>query len=195
MHAGARARPAIAALWRLDVTLGRVVTTTTQPMVGQMRLTWWHTALSALSATTAQAQPELDTVAQYVLARGTVTAADLAALVEGWEALLDPMPLADAALAEYATQRGTRLFALSAKLLGAESDDAAGAGWALADFGLRCSHPATASRALALAQRHFDDARAARLPRPLRILTRLASADVAAAHRLPRTAWRLWRSL
>lgn len=187
-------RSAVAALWRLDVTLGRIVATTTQPMVGQMRLTWWHEALSSLTPETAPAQPELSALATHVLGCDGIAAIDLAAIVEGWEALLEPLPLGDAVLTDYAERRGGRLFALTARVLGVASDDDAGVGWALVDFGLRCSDRATASRALLLARDRFEGSTLSQLPRPLRILARLVEGDVRAGRRRPRTLWRLLRS-
>jgi 15-cis-phytoene synthase len=195
LHVPGSKRAAVAALWLLDTILGRVVASTSQPLVGQMRLTWWHDTLSALTAHTHYAQPELDSLAANVIGKGGIAAHDLAALVEGWEALLEPMPLENTALSDHAALRGAWVFELSARLLGTSFDNAAGGGWALADFGFRCSDPQTVSRALDMARQKFGQARLHRLPRPLRILARLAAADVVASQRQPRTLWRLMRSL
>src|SRR3546814_17336884 len=49
-YAPRKARAALAALFALDATLADVLRTTTEPMLGQMRLTWWHDALTRLEA-------------------------------------------------------------------------------------------------------------------------------------------------
>lgn len=186
-------RPAVAALWALDWRLGEIVAATTQPMVGQLRLTWWHDALTSLHAETAKGEPVLDALARHALP--AISGEDLAGLIDGWEVLLDSLPLPDDALHIYAEQRGVRLFALTARLLGGATDDAAGRGWALANFAARCSDGDTAQRAYAMARDAFAAARIDRLPRALRILARLSRDDAQAGRVLERTRWRLWRVL
>jgi phytoene synthase len=194
-HVPATQRAAMAALWSLDEVLGRIPGSTTQPMVGQMRLTWWYEALTVLTPGVVRGQPELDALAAHVVtATSGIVGADLARIVEGWEALLDPLPLPNESLREFAAGRA-QAFALSARLLGATINDAPGAGWALADFGCRCSDPDTASRAFAMADEYLDQTDPKSLPRPLRILVRLARHDVIAGKRVARTPWKLLRSI
>jgi phytoene synthase len=145
-------RGGVEALFTLDETLGQILRTTREPMVGQMRLTWWHEALTALDTAPPPAQPVLRALAAEVMARG-VSGADLAGMIDGWEVLLEPDPLDAAMLDLYAAQRGGRLFVLAGRILGAgprDPLDRAGAGWALADLA-----------------RHSRDAGAAALPREL----------------------------
>lgn len=167
-YAPSQSRDALGALWTLDDALGRVVASTTEPLIGQMRLTWWHDQLVALDARLAPAEPILvglvDVIRDY-----DVTGADMAVLVEGWEALLEPMPLGDHPLHAYATMRGDRLFSLSAKILGANVATGLGAGWALIDFATRCSDRITRDRAMAL----FAPVPVI-APKPLRILAHVA---------------------
>lgn len=167
-------RPAMLALWQLDETLGRIVASTTEPMIGQMRLTWWHERLSALDVGDVPAEPLLQTLSRDVL-KTSVTGADMAMLIEGWEALLEPLPLKDAELAVFAEQRGGTLFGLSGKLLGRDIDQSAGEGWALVDFARHCTDRATALHATTMAVDRLK-IRGNKLPKPLRILTRLALA-------------------
>lgn len=190
-HVPQAARSAVQALFTLDVRLGSIVATTTQPMVGQMRMTWWHEALTTLKPGEQRGEPVLDALAASVLDRGNIDGAVLARLVEGWEVLLDPLPLGEDALATYADARGAALFRLVATALGQPSDTGAGEGWALADFALRCSDRGTASRARAMAGQALNSARMGDLPRPLRILARLAAADVRHGASVPRSFWRL----
>ena len=183
---------AVASLWALDATLARIVATTRDAMMGRLRLTWWHAALSALGADDWTGEPVLDTLARHVVPSG-IAPRRLADLVEGWEALLEPMPLTAAALSTYARARGD-LFDLTEILLGAALRGPAGEGWALADFAVHCSDPSTAARARAMALDTLATARVRSLPRPLRILARLAERDVRAGTAVPRTRWALFRA-
>jgi 15-cis-phytoene synthase len=188
-HVPGPKRAAVSALWALDEQLGQIVATTTESMVGQMRLLWWREALESAVC----GHPVLEAMAS-VEAAG-VDRASLAALVDGWEVLLDPLPLDAELLRAYAEGRGTRLFALTSRILGTEALDNAGAGWALADFAFRCSDPVMSSRALEMAASALASARLRTLPRPLRILVRLARSDVAAGRKTPRSPWKLLRSV
>jgi phytoene synthase len=147
-------RAGVQALFTLDETLGQILRTTREPMVGQMRLTWWHEALAALDVAPPPAQPVLQALAAEVITRG-VSGTALAEMIDGWDVLLEPDPLDRAMLDTYAKQRGSRLFVLAGKILGAGSRDPldrAGAGWALADLA-----------------RHSRDALAAALPHELAV--------------------------
>jgi phytoene synthase len=188
-HVAAPQRPAVTALWVLDEQLGQIVASTTQPMVGQMRLLWWREAL----ITGARGHPVLEGMTS-VQGAGIDPLA-LGAIIDGWEELLEPLPLDADQLARFGGLRGTSLFALSAQAMGGTCPDGAGAGWALADFGLRCSDSATAARALEMASAYLSDVDLKAMPRPLRILVRLARNDVTARRRVVRTPWKLLRSL
>lgn len=166
-----RMRAHVLALWSLDETLGRIVQTTTEPMIGQMRLTWWHERLCALGREQAAATPLLAACAA-LCAASTVTGATLAALVEGWEALLDPLPLTDDAIALHAV-RGRTLFAIMASLLGGDHVACAGEGWAAMDLSVHCSDAQTASRARSFAVNRLADCPDPKV-KALRILTRFA---------------------
>ena len=188
-HVPSAFRGAVAALWALDEQLGQIVASTTQPMVGQMRLLWWREALN----TGVSGHPVLAEMTS-VFARG-IDAEALGKVIDGWEELLEPLPLSEAKLTAFATHRGTQLFATTARICDATCPDAAGAGWALADFALRCSDKVTSSRALAMASATFELLDLKEVPRPLRILVRLARNDVTAGQRIVRTPWKLLRSV
>ncbi|MDB5712725.1 MAG: hypothetical protein JWO15_122 [Sphingomonadales bacterium] len=173
-HAPAALRRGVSAIWQLDETLGRIVASTTEPMIGQMRLTWWHERLCGLDAEELPAEPLLQDLAHYAL-HHDVTGTDLASLIEGWEALLDPLPLGQEELALFAEKRGGTLFRLSARLLGSHADEYAGQGWALVDFARHCSDAETAGRAMTMARDRLNQP-GEKLAKPLRILTRLAQA-------------------
>ena len=165
-------RDAVSALWSLDAALGRVVATTTEPMIGQMRLTWWHERLTALDADEVPEEPLLQSLRKLVSCHD-VSGVMLAALVEGWELVLEPLPLAEEILSAYANKRGDCLFGLSARVIGNDVSPCAGAGWSLIDFAMHCSDAATAHRAWALAGAIFAD-HAFAAPKMLRILAHVA---------------------
>ena len=149
-YAPAAARPALAALWRLDETLAAIVRSTSEPLIGRMRLTWWHDALAALETAPPPAEPLLQAIAATLPGRA-IAPASLAPLIDGWEALLDPLPLEAEAIDAYATGRGETLFALAAEILGnAQFAGARAAGrfWALVDLGFHVSDRTTADAAL-----------------------------------------------
>ena len=163
-------RPALAALWRLDERLGEIVARTDSPAVGQMRLTWWHDALRSL-----RTQPQVDPILVAIAAAPEIEPESLLPLIDGWEVLLDPLPLPDEALARFADARGATLFRAAGRLLGANDGTISDAGclWALVDLAFRVSDPETARRALALAP-----TTPYRLPRSLQVLATLARSDV-----------------
>lgn len=174
-------RAALATLWALDEALGGVLRGGREMMVSQLRLTWWHAALCRLDEAPPPAQPVLDAIAKHVLPMG-VTGASLAAMIDGWEALLDPDPIADEALASFAARRGGGLFVAARAALGAEDGavELAGQGWALVDLARHTADHALATRGLALARPLLARAMAARwspAARPIGMIAHLANID------------------
>jgi 15-cis-phytoene synthase len=195
-HAPKGCRAALAALWDYDATLGRVVATTTEPMIGQMRLTWWHDRMVGLDAGEVSAEPVIvalhDVVRDY-----DVTGAMLAKLVEGWEVLLDPLPLSDEVLRSYGALRGEQLFHVSALILNARISAGIGAAWALIDFATHCSDIVTAGRAHMLARDMLSRV-SIREPKVLRILGRVARAKAmrpTSDLKLPVSRWEMARAV
>lgn len=190
-YAPAGARPGIAALFALDDALAAILRSTREPMIGQMRLTWWHDALGRLDAAPPPAEPVLRALAAHVVPRG-VSGAGLADMIDGWEALLDA-DLADAATLEaHARARGIGLFAAVATLSGGAAGDPvapAGRGWALADLALHVGDRSVAAQARALAAGPIAAAAAARWSRPNRslgALVQVARMDLAIPPGAPR---------
>jgi len=109
-------RPAVEALWRLDVAFATILATGTQPLISQMRLAWWREALERLDHGPPPAEPVLQALAAHVLPR--VSGAELAAMEEGWLMLLSDEALGDDDIDRYAKLRGGLLFNYSARLLG-----------------------------------------------------------------------------
>jgi 15-cis-phytoene synthase len=148
------AMPEMEPLLRFDRTLATTVTHARDPALAQLRLAWWRTQLEAPVA----GSDGFEAIQLF----GT----RLLPIIDGWERLLDPMPLSAAALEAYGAGRGT-IFALLA------GDVASGAGWALADFARHCSDETTRELAWQMATAKLR--KHARQPKPLRILTRLAT--------------------
>jgi len=189
-YAPVAAREPVAALFALDATLARLTLGTRDPMVAQLRLTWWYEALGARGGSTPP-QPIL-----RALATAGADGARLAAMVEGWERLLDAPD--EAALRGFAAERGD-LFAEAARLAGAGDDVvAAGRGWALADLAQSSADAALAASARQLAGPLLGQAAAQRWSgagRFLGALVHVARADLAgtrasgAPARVARLAW------
>ena len=165
-------RPAFEALWQLDAAMGDVVARSTQPALGAVKLAWWRERLEELDRGVVPAEPRLRATADDLLNRG-VTGTELAALEEGWAALLQPEP-DPARVAE----RGSRLFRIGGKLLRSEDPrlDEAGALYARVFVARRgfdeLLHVEDASEAIRVSRHRF-----ARSLRPLTALARLAILD------------------
>src|SRR3954470_5931341 len=104
-YVSARRRPALAALWELDLALGAVLAGGREPMISRIKLAWWREALERLARGPTPAEPVLQALAEHVLPSG-LRGAGLAAMAEGWEALLSPEPLTGDELSLYAAARG-----------------------------------------------------------------------------------------
>ena len=176
-----RDRAALAALFAIDGAMGDVVRTTSEPMLGPIRLAWWRERLEELDADIrAPAEPRLQSAERELLPRG-VTGRDLAGLEGGWLRLFDPFPW-NAGTSEAIWFRGNLLFGLAARALGRSDEhiQAAGGLWALIDAARHCSDEA--SRAMLLHQartfsRSLAGVRFPKLLRPLSMLTAISMRD------------------
>ncbi len=172
-YAAPEHRAGLAALLALDDRLGEIVRTTREPLVGQMRLTWWHDALTALDDAPAPAEPILQALAASVI--GPVRGTDVAVSIEGWELLLEP-DVDAAMLQSYAEARGGALFAAMGLVVGVGDADVrrAGEGWALADLSTRLANGAVAQRARSAALARAANLAGHQWPRPVRAIGALA---------------------
>lgn len=169
LYAPAEARASLFALHALDLELAEVVRTTTQPMVGLIRLAWWREALEKLDRAPPPAQPLLIALSETVLPRG-VTGALLAGMEAGFAALLeDPVDLN-----AYVEGRGATLFEAAAVLSGDGGDGARHAGrvWAAAEL-LRTERQIDRERLRAFASSSLTAG-----TKPLRGLADLARSDL-----------------
>jgi len=175
-YASPGAQPGLLALFALDSALAGILRTTREPMVGQMRLTWWHEALTRLDVTAPPAEPVLQALARHVVPQG-IAGARLAGMIDGWEELLDAEALDDVVIGRHADMRGGALFAIAGEMLGARDTDPvvpAGKGWALVDLARHLADVSTAERALHLAAAPLAEAGRVRWSRPARPLGALA---------------------
>jgi phytoene synthase len=118
LYAAAPARPGLVALFALDAELAHVVATTTEPMLGEIRLAWWRDRLTELDSAPAPAQPLLQALQQRALPR--LSGADLATLEDRWLGLLDGEGVPQSHI-----DGGVQLFVLAARLLGGDLREAA----------------------------------------------------------------------
>lgn len=173
----AASRPPIAALWGLDLALGDVVASSTQPALGAVRLAWWREQLDRLDqAGAAPAEPRLQAVLHHLLPGG-ISGQELSALEDGWLPLLEPFPWEGMQVTGLKS-RGRQLFGLSARLLGGRPEDCAAAGevWSLLDGARHVSD--VAARELLLDSAARVAGKLAPVPPRLRPLTMVAALAV-----------------
>ena len=115
LYAPAPLRPALFALHGFDLELASIVVGTAEAMIGEIRLAWWREAVEAIDRGVVPAQPLLQVIAAELPAR-SVSGADLAALEDRWLGMIGSTDVPTAHV-----EGGGQLFALTARLLGAEA--------------------------------------------------------------------------
>lgn len=170
-HAGPDA-PRHRLLWALDARFARLVATTSEPMIGQMRLAWWNDALTDESGVKGQGEPLIDAMRGL----GIAPPHGLSQWLDGWEALIGEIDLH-----AYAEGRGGGLFRA---LAGRDDIPAwlvqAGAAWALWDLSGHIGDRDVAGRALAMARGYLLREKPVWPAewRPMRIAYHLARHDI-----------------
>ena len=171
-----RDRGALAALFAIDRAMGEVVRTTTEPMLGPIRLAWWRERLEELdTGAAAPAEPRLQAVERELIPRG-VTGRELTALEGGWLRLFDPFPWT-VQTSEAIWFRGNLLFGLGARVLSQADERIQGAGglWTLVDAARHCSDPDSRRMLIEQARAFARGLGGVRFPGPLRPLSMLAA--------------------
>lgn len=170
-YAPASARTDWLTLLALDTRLAGIVRSAREPMLAQLRLAWWRDRLSGDPAGWPKGEPLLARLSGW-----NAEIAGLAALVDGWEALLGDAPLDVEALSSFADGRAAAGAAL-AGVLGADRGDAKAAArrWALADLALHLGDPVERTSAVKLLGAALPGGRLSRPMRPLTVLAGLSA--------------------
>ena len=169
-YAPTATREPLLALLALDARLAGIVRASREPMLAQLRLTWWREQLGGGGTPAGSGDPLLE-----ALRRWPGPAQVLATLADGWEALTGPAPLPPEAFLSLAEARAAAFAAL------ADSPHALrmARNWALADIAAHLADPREQGAALELAR--AQDWRQSGLPRglrPLAVLHRLAAQTI-----------------
>jgi hypothetical protein len=159
-------------IWTLDARFGRLVATTSEPMIGQMRLAWWNDALTDEGGVKGRGEPLIDAMRKL----GAMPPHGLSQWLDGWEALIGEVDLRG-----YAEGRGGGLF----RALAGRADIPAwlvqaGAAWALWDLSGHIEDRTIAGRAIEMAREHMPREKPVwpKEWRPLRIAYHLARHDI-----------------
>lgn len=176
-----RSAPQHRLLWVLDARLADIVRTVSEPMIGQIRLTWWQEALADANGAKGSGEPLIDTMRQA----GLAPPCGLSAWIDGWNALIG-----DPDLDGYASGRGGGLF----QALAGEDDVPdwlleAGAVWALWDLSGHARDTRLVEEAIKQARRRLL-AETPQWPaawRPMRMAYALARHDVMRGRQAPRS--------
>lgn len=183
-YAPAPARVPTLALLALDARLAGLLRNSREPMLAQLRLSWWRESLGQPQDQWPDGEPLLAALRSW---HGEHSA--LQALVDGWEALTGPAPLPSEALATMAKGRGDAFAALAHVLerrRDVETARTLGTQWAQADLAMRLGNSQERAAAVDLVAGHAPvRSRVSRSLRPVLVLhglahRRLAKGDEAA---------------
>jgi phytoene synthase len=133
--ADAQARADVIALYAFDHELARAPKVSSNPLIGEIRLTWWREALDEIfESKPVRRHPTVEALAEAIRRHGLSRDA-LEALIEARYRELDPEPLTEADALEWVRGTGGGVAVIAAGLLDpkgeAEEARAAGAAWAL----------------------------------------------------------------
>lgn len=172
-YAPGRARPYWTALLELDRRLARIVSQASEPMLAQIRLAWWREMFGRPASDWPAGDPLLAQLAAWDAER-----AGLAALADGWEAMVGDAPLPATSFAALSDGRARALTGL-AKLAGSAADqkdiERSAYRWSLADIALHLSDEREYGQAMSLlSSSEPARGRLDRTMRPLSVLRSLA---------------------
>ena len=173
-YASSRSRPAILSLLALDARLAAILRGRREPIAAQMRLAWWRDMLARPKSEWPAGEPVLEALCAWNAPGG------LAALAEGWEALLAE-DLIPATIAEFVDGRA-QAFASLARELGAHPPEHAAEAariWALADLAANISDGAEHDLVVEYGRRLAKPPRLSPSLRPLAVLAGLGAVALA----------------
>ena len=128
-----------ALLFALDKRFADIVRSTTEILIGQMRLTWWRDILTKPAAERPAGEPLVEQINRFEEQGESL--APLLSLLDGWEVMLDDFPWDDRQFDSYSVARGGGFFEFGltdAKGL-SDGQTKQGRAWALWDFARHCS--------------------------------------------------------
>lgn len=154
-----------------------MVSTSSDPRLGVIRLAWWRERLEDLDRGTTTVEPRLQAVASELLPR-CIAGEELSRLEDAWMPALEPFPWGPSQVHGFRL-RGRVLFALGARLLGTEPGTAEPAGefWSLVDGAQHCSDQRSRDHLLDAAQSIELNSRSPLKLRPLTILSAIAAVN------------------
>ncbi|MFC0203933.1 hypothetical protein [Novosphingobium soli] len=173
-YAPRAARRQTLALLALDARLAHLLRHSREPMMAQLRLAWWRESLGQSSEQWPSGEPLLALLRTWGGGHG-----GLVALVDGWERMTGPAPLASDALEAMAQGRADAFIALAQALgRGGESEAVRtlARSWALNDLAMRLGHESEreTARRMSLEARGGPSVRVSRPLRTLPVLHALA---------------------
>jgi phytoene synthase len=129
------ARADVVALYAFDNELARAPKVTSNALLGEMRLTWWREALEEIfEGRPVRRHPAAQALARAVERRG-LARADLETLIDARYRELDPEPMSEADLLDWARDTGGMAAQLAAQILDPKTEAkmalAGGSAWAL----------------------------------------------------------------
>lgn len=143
-YARSDVKAAWALLLALDSRLADVVLTSSEPLIGQMKLAWWRDAILTSKDARPRGEPMLSLLTQYEDDAACPGLADaMVTLVDGWSELLANEICTPAVLDGYAQQRGQAIFGTYLRWEGKSERANAGKAWALTDLSVRTDHPSS----------------------------------------------------
>lgn len=173
-YAPEASRTALLAFFALDARFAGIVRNSREPMLAQLRLSWWREQIASSDLTQAGADPLIEALQSWPGERGV-----LSGLAEGWEALTGPTPLPAEALDLLAQSRGNAFAALAGSQKHRIDARRMGENWALADIAAHLSDERERKAALQLASsRNWQQASLPRSLRPLAVLHALAARSI-----------------
>lgn len=172
-YSNARARPHWAALMQLDARFARIVAQTNEPALAQIKLAWWRETFARPIEEWPQGEPLLARLSAWGVARDT-----LAALADGWEAMIGERPLPAASLAALSDARAWAMVGLG-RVVSSRTDrriiQRAAYRWSLADIAIHQGDAEERSRAMALlAAADGVEGRVDKAMRPLTVIQAMA---------------------
>ncbi len=174
-----RARYALA--FALDSRFAGVIRSTSETLIGQMRLTWWRDNLTKSLDARPTGEPLIALINEAEQQGSDL--ASLLNLLEGWEFLLDDFPWDDRQFDQYAVKRGEGLFsfALGGDGVLTEDQKTGAQAWALWDFARHCSDENIRKKAFHKCSNLMNATKSVafdRSGRPLSIFCKLMQRDV-----------------